>query len=140
MKKDDTTPQFGSYAALLRRRGAWIVTIVPAVVLLSVYLAYVLPTQYQSTATIILEPSSIPQELIRTTVVSYADQQIEVIEGRVMTLDTLTGLVQAYDPYPEVPQWDAGQKARRVIADTTLARVDLGAFEPLLQSTAFSLH
>jgi uncharacterized protein involved in exopolysaccharide biosynthesis len=135
-----TAPQFGSFAALLRRRGVWIVTVLPAVVLLAVFLAFALPAQYQSTATIILEASSIPQELIRTTVVSYANQQIEIIAGRVMTLETLVGLVQDVDPYPELPKLDVRQKAQRIIADTTLERVDPVTLMPLLQSTAFSLH
>jgi polysaccharide biosynthesis transport protein len=140
MNVGEMTPQVGSFAALLRRRGIWIITILPAFLLVSIFLAYALPTEYQSTATIILEPTSIPQELIKTTVVSYANQQIEVIEGRVMTLDTLTALVQAYDPYPDMPQLSARQKAQRIIADTTLERVDPVTFEPLLESTAFSLH
>jgi uncharacterized protein involved in exopolysaccharide biosynthesis len=140
MKPDEAAPGFGDYAALIRRRSAWIVTIVPAVFLLSVYLAYALPAQYRSTATIILEPSSIPPELIKTTVASYADQEIEVISGRVMTLPTLAGLVREFDPYPEETKWTVDQKAQRVLADMHLEKVDPVTMEPLEKSEAFSLH
>jgi succinoglycan biosynthesis transport protein ExoP len=136
---NESAPGFGEYAALIRRRGIWVATIVPAVILLSIYLAYALPAQYQSTATILLEPSSIPQELIKTTVASYADQQIEVISGRVMTPETLTELVRQFDPYPDT-KLSVEQKAQRVLADTSLERVDPVTFEPLEKSAAFSLH
>lgn len=139
MRKDEPTPGFGDYAALIRRRGALIVTIVPAVILLSVYLAFALPAEYRSTATIILEPSSIPQELIKTSVASYADQEIEVISGRVMTVETLTGLVRQFDPYPE-ESLTLEQKAQRILADMQLQKVDPVTLEPLEKSDAFSLH
>jgi len=140
MKPDDSTPGFGDYAALVRRRGVWIVMIVPAVFLLSVYLAYALPARYRSTATIILEPSSIPPELIKTTVASYADQEIEVISGRVMTLETLAGMVRQFDPYPEDKKMTVEQKAQRVLASMQLQKVDPVTMEPLERSDAFSLH
>jgi polysaccharide chain length determinant protein (PEP-CTERM system associated) len=139
MIQNDNAPGFGDYAALVRRRGIWIITIVPAALLLSIYLAFALPAQYQSTATIILEPSSIPQELIKTTVASYADQQIEIISGRVMTPETLAELVRQYDPYPGAPL-SLEQKAQQVLGSTSLARVDPVTFEPLEKSDAFSLH
>ena len=98
MREEETSPGLGEYVDVVRRRGVWIVTIVPAVILLSVYLAFSLQAQYRSTATIILEASSIPQELIRTSVANYAHQELEVISGRVMTVESLTELVRDFDP------------------------------------------
>ena len=63
----------------------YLLTIIPAALLLAVYLAYALPPSYRSSATILLEPSSIPTELVQTTVTSYADQQIELVSRRVLT-------------------------------------------------------
>jgi uncharacterized protein involved in exopolysaccharide biosynthesis len=140
MSANETAPGFGEYLALIRRRKLWILTIVPTAVLLSVYLAFAIPAQYQSTATIILEQSSIPQELIRTTVASYADQQIEIISGRVLTVPTLSSLVKEYDPYPEDTTLDANQKAQRLLGDTQVERVDPVTLQPLLQSAALSIH
>jgi polysaccharide chain length determinant protein (PEP-CTERM system associated) len=139
MRQSEVAPGIGDYAALIRRRGIWIATILPALILLSTYLAYALPAQYESTATVLLEPSSIPQELIKTTVASYANQQIQIISGRVMALDTLKELVQQYDPYPR-SNLSVEQKAQRILADTTLQPVDPVTFEPLEKSEAFSLH
>jgi succinoglycan biosynthesis transport protein ExoP len=140
MNPDETSRGFGSYTELLRRRKNWIITIVPAVILISVYLAYTLPVQYRSTATIILEPSSIPQEFIQTTVANYADQQIEIISGRVMASETLKTLVQQFDPYPDATDLTLEQKAHRILTDMELQRVDPVTLEPLEKSPAFSLH
>jgi uncharacterized protein involved in exopolysaccharide biosynthesis len=132
--------ELGSYSALLRRRGVWLITIIPSIVLLSVFLAYALPAQYRSTATLMLEQGSISEDIVKSTVRSYADQQIDVIQGRVLTLDAMRELVRRNDPYPEQTDLDVGGKAQRIIKDTSLERVDPVTFEPRDQSTAVSLH
>src|SRR5215470_9051418 len=100
----NTPPQTGSglgaYWPILRRRATYIAVIAPVFVLLSVYLAFALTPLYQSTATILLEPSSVDPKVVTTTVTSYSNQQIEIVQGRVMTGDTLKELVKQYDPYP----------------------------------------
>ncbi|MCI0366422.1 MAG: hypothetical protein L0219_21375 [Phycisphaerales bacterium] len=130
----------GDYAALLRRRWIYLATIIPGAVLLAVYLAYALPPTYRSSATILLEPSSIPPDLIRTTVTSYADQQIELVQRRVMAKDQLIGLIATFDPYPEMQGIGPEEKAREIVLDTVIERVDPVTLEPLRESTAFSLH
>ncbi len=113
---------------------------IPAALLLAVYLAYALPPQYRSTATIMLEPSSISTELVRTTVTSYADQQIELVQRRVLTPENLAPLVKEFDPYPDKPELTANDKAQQVIADTLVERVDPITLEVLQESNAFSIH
>ena len=131
---------FGSYRALLRRRSAWIITIVPAALLLAVYIAYSLPAQYRSTATIIYERAAISGDLIRNTVNSADDQQIEIIQGRALTVGSLKDVVAEIDPYPNEAGMSDEAKAQRIIQDTSLERVDPVTFLPLEKSPAFSLH
>src|SRR5579863_2423249 len=140
MKDKEDTSEFGSYAALFRRRRVWILTIFPAVLLLAIYVAYALPPKYRSTATVLLVQGTIPEQFIQATVSSSADEEIQTIQGRVMTVDALRGLVQQYDPYPEEKDWDLDRKAQQVILDTDMERVDPVTFEVLLKSPAFSLH
>ena len=96
--------------------------------------------RYQSSATILLEPAAIQKDLIQESVASYADEQIEIISGRVMTLDTLRGLVQDYDPYPDDRRSSTTQKAQRVLENMDLERVDPVSGLPLDHSSAFALH
>jgi succinoglycan biosynthesis transport protein ExoP len=134
-----TTKDLGSYAALLRRRRVWLLTILPAGILLAVYLAFVLPPEFRSTATIILEQGSISEGLIKSTVASNAEEQIEVLEGRVMTLDALRDLVKSYDPYPDETGLDLDAKALRIEQATSFEKVDPVTFLPLEHSPAVSL-
>lgn len=131
---------FGDYFDVLRRRRWLVAAIVPTAVLLAVFLAFALPAQYQSTATILLEPSSVPKDMIETTVVSYSNQQIEIVQGRVMTLDTLEELVNASDPYAYEKGMSTREKARRLLEDTTIEKVDPVTMNPVVESNAFSLR
>lgn len=127
------------YAAIIRRRARYIGIIAPVLILLSVYLSFALTPLYESTATILLEPSSVDPKVVTTTVTSYSNQQIEIVQGRVMTIDTLKELVTAYDPYPGTAL-SAAQKAQQVFEDTSVERVDPVTLKPVPESSAFSLH
>jgi polysaccharide biosynthesis transport protein len=134
-----TEAGFGGYIAILRRRATYIAIIAPLFILLAVYLSFALTPLYESTATILLEPSSVDPKVVTTTVTSYSNQQIEIVQGRVMTIDTLKELVKAYDPYPG-SGLSTHEKAQKVFEDTAVERVDPVTLKPVPESNAFSLH
>jgi succinoglycan biosynthesis transport protein ExoP len=137
-----TAPQesgLNAYVPILRRRATYIAVIAPAFILLSVYLAFWLTPLYDSVATILLEPSSVDPKVVTTTVMSYSNQQIEIVQGRVMTIDTLKALVNSFDPYPGTGL-TTYQKAQKILEDTSVERVDPVTLKPLQESNAFSLH
>jgi len=135
-----TAPVMGDYLGTLRRRYIYVVTIIPAVLFVCVIAAFGIRPQYQATATIMLEPSSVPKDIIETTVISYSDQQIEIVQGRVMTVASLLPIVHDIDAYPERKNLSAADKAQRILDDTSLERVDPVTFKPEAESNAFSLH
>lgn len=128
------------YVGILRRRRIYLLTVAPAVLLLSVYLAYALTPSYRSSATILLEASSIPTELVQGTVSSYADQQIELVSRRVLIPENLEPVVAEIDPNPSEKDLSSRDKARQIIADTVIERVDPITLEVLAESNAFSIH
>jgi protein tyrosine kinase modulator len=130
----------GDYVGALRRRYIYPITILPAVLFACIVAAFVIHPLYQSTATIMLEPSSVPKDIIESTVISYSDQQIEIVQGRVMTVDSLERVVEQIDPYPDRKDWSPAEKAQRILDDTTLERVDPVTLKPQAESNAFSLH
>jgi len=140
MTANDAPATLGQYLDLLRRRRWYLLIIVPAAVLLAIFLAYFLAPSYRSSSIILLEPSSIPAELVQTTVTSYADQQIELVQRRVMTPDNLKALVMATDPYPDQPNWTLEDKANQVAIDTVLERVDPVTLDVVSMSNAFAIH
>ncbi len=134
------TSGIGDYFGVLRRRFIYVAIILPAAIFISVFAAYAIPPLYESTATIMLELSSVPKDIIETTVISYADQQIEIVQGRVMTVDKLLRIVADIDPYPKRKDWNANEKAQRILDATSLERVDPVSLKPTTESNAFSLH
>ena len=89
------------YLDILWRRKYWIA--IPAIVLLigTVVFTYSLPESFKSEGLILIESQEIPQDLIRTTVTSYADQRIEVIKQRLLTTNRIMQIVEKHNLYPE---------------------------------------
>jgi succinoglycan biosynthesis transport protein ExoP len=97
----DKAASFREYLAAARhRRGRLIVTLT-AGMLVTILLALLLPAHWRSAATILIEQQEMPQELVRSTVTSYADERVQVISKRVMTTETLLGIVNRYNLYPD---------------------------------------
>ncbi len=76
------------------------------------------PPTYVSTGTILIEQQEVPLDLVRSTISSFADQRIQMINQRVMTSDNLLGIVQKYDLYSRErkrrgPREDSGPHAQR---------------------------
>jgi protein tyrosine kinase modulator len=69
--------------------------------LATILLALLLPPHFRSAGTILIEQQEMPQELVRSTVTSYADERVQVISKRVMTTETLLGIIKRYDLYPK---------------------------------------
>lgn len=71
------------------------------------------PPTYRSYATILIEQQEIPEDLVRSTITSFADQRIQVISQRVMTRANLEPLIEKYNLYPE----DRADEPLEVILD-----------------------
>ena len=140
MNTQEVPSSLADYVGILRRRRIYLLTVLPAALLLSVYLAFALTPSYRSSSTILLEASSIPTDLVQRTVSSYADQQIELVSRRVLTPENLEPVVAEIDPYPGEKDLSPRDKARQIIADTLIERVDPITLEVLQESNAFSIH
>ncbi len=86
--------QLNDYLVVLQRRKVALFVPLILVFAISLALAVFLPPVYRSTATILIEQQEIPQDLVRSTVTSYAAERIQVISQRVMTTDKLTKVVR----------------------------------------------
>lgn len=130
----------GQYVDVLRRRWPYLATIIPGAILFSVFIAFVLPPMYRSSAAILLEPSSIDSSLVKTSIVSYADQQIELVKREVLTTERLQDIVAKIDPYPALVDASASDKAALIAAYTYIQKVDPVTMQPLMQSSAFTVN
>lgn len=128
------------YFEVLRRRRRIPLVVIPCALFIAGLLAFLLPPSYRSSATILLEPASIPKELIRTTVTDYADEQIELVQRRLLSSSSLERLVADLDPYPELPEASLAGKASLLQDNILLERVDPITMLLVNASNAFSIH
>ena len=96
-----TTPSLNAYLKVFsrRRRSFFVATIAALLVVAAVVTLW--PAYYRSTATILIEQQEIPNDMVRTTISSFADQRLQMIQQRVMTRDNLLRLASKYDLYPD---------------------------------------
>jgi succinoglycan biosynthesis transport protein ExoP len=87
------------YIAMLKRR-KWAMGI-PAFVIfaLAIILAFGLPPSYQSQATILIQQQAVANDFVRSSVTSFAAQQVQTISQRVLTVANIGSIVEEYDLY-----------------------------------------
>jgi len=89
------------YLSAARHKRGWLIAAFAFGMTVSIALAALLPSRFRSSGTILIEQQEMPQELVRSTVTSYADQRVQIISKRVMTTETLLNIVHRYDLYPK---------------------------------------
>jgi succinoglycan biosynthesis transport protein ExoP len=115
---------FSDLLGLARRRFAVFANTFVASLSFTVLLAFGLPSVYESTGTILIEQQNIPDDLVQSTITSYADERIQVISQRVMSTDNLAGLVQRHELY------GYGQDDESIVAKVTELK-DAIVIEPI---------
>ncbi len=96
---EESALDLGGYWAILKRRRYQFLVPVALISLLSLLLAFGLPAVYRSSATILIEQQDIPRDLVKSTVTSFASEQIQVITQRVMTAENINRVIEKYKLY-----------------------------------------
>ena len=94
------------YFGILKRNRNKMLAIGLTAFFLTVIIAAKWPATYKSTATILIEQQEIPQDLVRSTVTSFADQRIQVISQRVMSSVNLKKIVNKFALYQKEQKVD----------------------------------
>ncbi|MFO0773559.1 MAG: hypothetical protein U0172_02700 [Nitrospiraceae bacterium] len=97
-----TTKPFHEYVAIARRRAKPMLATFGVLALMAILVALMLPAVYRSTATILIEEQEVPQDLVRSTITTYADQRIETIKQHVLSRATLWNIVEQDDLYRNI--------------------------------------
>jgi uncharacterized protein involved in exopolysaccharide biosynthesis len=104
-----------------------------------------LPPVYRSTATILIEQQEIPQDLVRSTISSYADQRIQLIKQRVMRTDNLLRIIRENnlyaDDFDRLPREAVIERMRNDIHVDTISAdvVDPRSGRPTAATIAFTV-
>jgi uncharacterized protein involved in exopolysaccharide biosynthesis len=112
---------FSDYVGALRRRALSAIIAFAVVVAGGAVAALAWPPVYRSMGTILIEQQEIPQDLVRSTITSFADQRIQLINQRVMTTTRLLEIIREYGLYAE----DFDRVPREVLIDRMRAAMRL---------------
>jgi uncharacterized protein involved in exopolysaccharide biosynthesis len=89
------------------------------------------PPSYRSTATILIEQQELPADLVRSTVTSFADERVQVISQRVMTTETLLGIIRQYDLYAKQRSYETrDQLIERMRKDIDVKMISADVMDP----------
>lgn len=73
-----------------------------AVMGISVLVALLLPSIYESKSTILIEEQQIPPDFVRSTVTGYADQRIQSLNQQILSRTKLLEIIRQFDLYADL--------------------------------------
>jgi len=113
------------------RRRATFFAVTGAAMTITVLIALFTPPKYRSTSTILIEQQEIPKEMVRSTISSFADQRVQLIQERVMRAKNLMALIDRYDLYPDLKEKAPREVIlERMNKDTALHMVSADVIDP----------
>lgn len=96
----ETSPAV-EYLQIFRRRKWLIITIAGLAIAIAIAAAFLLPSTYQSVATILIEEPGVSDDLTKAANGGFAEQRLQLIQQRVMTTAKLIGVIEKLDLYQE---------------------------------------
>ncbi len=91
----------GDLMKILRRRVWSLVIPLAAIFLAAVVIALVLPPVYKASTTILIEQQDVPIDFVKATVSTYAEQQMQIINQRIMSSTRLLDIINRFNLYQE---------------------------------------
>lgn len=118
------TPQ--EYVDVLKRRKWSLVLPALIVFVLAAIIALVLPPIYKSTSTILIEEQEIPVDMVATTVTSYAEQRLQVINQRIMSTSRLQEIMNRFNLYQDLrDKWTTEEIIDKMREDIKLEPINV---------------
>ncbi len=72
-----------------------------AILFIGIVFAYSLPDIYQSQGYILIEEPQIPSEILKSTITSYASQQLATLNEKILTIPNIIRFIEEFDLYPQ---------------------------------------
>lgn len=129
----------------LKRRAKLALLVSTSLFVLITLIVMLWPAKYESSATILIEQQEIPQDLVRSTITSYADQRIQVLSQQVMTTSNLLRIISKYELYEDLVRSEPREVVLEEMREDTRMRmisaevVDPRSGRPTSATIAFTL-
>lgn len=143
---EENNKSLADYLSVLKRRKALMQKTALIVFSIAVLAALFWPPSYRATATILIEEQEIPQDLVRSTITGFANQELQVISQRALTLNNIMDIVNKYGLWDEdelrrMPRTEIVKKFQKMMKmDVVSAEVMDPRFGRAMEATiAFTL-
>lgn len=105
---------------VLKRRLSLFAAPALATFILGLFIVMLLPAKYTAQGVILVVGAEIPQDLVRSTISSYAQERIEQIKTRVLTRARVLEIADKYDLYPRNRGFSDTQRVIRIRQNLTV--------------------
>jgi len=121
----------GDFFGIIKRR-KWSLTIpILLIFVIAAAVALILPSIYESRATILIEEQEVPTEFVKTSVTGYAEQRMESIKQRIMSFARLNQLIDRFNLYSEHrDDWTREQIVEQMREDIQIEPVNADVIDP----------
>lgn len=128
---EEQTKDLQDYLVVIKKRKSGILVIALSVLFISVLVAFLLPPEYKSSATILIEQQEIPQDMVMSTVTSYAAERIQTIQARVMSRSNLMQIVDKYNLYADERKFETTEEIiARMQEDVAMEIISADVVDP----------
>ncbi len=104
---------FKEYISILKRYKYSMLAIVIIGLILANLITINMSHMYKSTATILIDQTVIPEEIVKSMVTNYAEKRIQIINKKIMSSENLTKIINKFNLYSE----ERGKSSIRSILD-----------------------
>ncbi len=146
LDEEENSKTFSDYVAAIKRRKLVIIASAICIIIIGVFTTYALPAKYISKSVILIEGQDVPQDMVRTTITSFAVQRIEEIKQKIMTIGNIMSIVERFGLHDEkelqkMTRSEIANKFRRSVSVSPISAdvVDPRSGRPMEAVIAFSL-
>ena len=100
----DTTLTITDVKNIMRRRAKLFVLVFSLLMVVTLVVALVLPPVFRSSSVILIEAQQIPDEYVKSTITSYAEQRFEMITRDIQRYKVLKEIIKEFNLYPDLVQ------------------------------------
>lgn len=131
MEEQEQVKDIQDYIVAVRKRKTAIFSIFSVILFIIVAVAFLLPSIYRSSSTILIEQQEIPPELVMSTVTSYAAERIQTIQARVMSRTNLLKIIDKFNLYEDERKFETTEEIiQRMHEDVSLDVISADVVDP----------
>lgn len=128
---EEKEKDINDYIIAIRKRIKAITAIFFVVITITTSIAFLLPSIYKSSSTILIEQQEIPPELVMSTVTSYAAERIQTIQARVMSRTNLLKIIDKFKLYENERKFETSEEiVKRMHDDVSLKIISAEVVDP----------